>query len=80
MATARETLLKMLQHVADGGDVTEQELNAAIPDPMVLDPEERKGWEELSHWTDDADIRAKDERYANFKRNWIGDRIAALNP
>ena len=68
----------MLQRIAGGGDITTQELDAAVPDPIMLDDDEKRGWEELSHWAEDADIRAKDERYAAFKREWMRDRISAM--
>jgi len=64
--------------VADGGDIGEAELDAAVPDPHSLDRYEKRAWEQLSHWADDADIREGDERYAAFKREWVRDQIAAL--
>jgi len=78
MTAARLFLLGALQRVADGGDIIEDELAAAIPDPYALDKIERKAWEELSHWADDADIRARDGNYAAFKRGRMRDHIAAL--
>ncbi|MGE4429852.1 MAG: hypothetical protein AB7E05_03810 [Sphingobium sp.] len=77
MTLFRESRLSMLHPIADGGDVTGQELDIAVPDPSMLDREEKRGREELSHWADDADIRAKDENHARFKRDWIRERIAA---
>ena len=79
MTAARSYLLSALQRVADGGDLTTEELDAAIPNPRLLDAAEKDAWEQLSHWADDADIRAKDAHYASFKRDWIRERIAALN-
>lgn len=79
MTAARTYLLETLQRVVDGGDLTTDELDAAIPNPLVLDPAEKDAWEELSHWADDEDIRAKDDRYASFKRDWMRDQIAALS-
>jgi hypothetical protein len=79
MTAARTFLLEALQRVADGGDIFQQELDAAIPNPLVLDRNEKMAWQELSHWTDDADIRENDESYAAFKRDWMRDRIKALN-
>lgn len=79
MTAARAYLIETLQRVVDGGDLTTDELDAAIPNPLVLDPAEKDAWEELSHWADDEDIRAKDDRYASFKRDWMRDQIAALS-
>jgi hypothetical protein len=78
MTVARTFLLEALQHVADGGDVTEAELNAAVPDPSALASAEKIAWEELSHWADDEDIRERDERYAASKRERMRDHVAAL--
>ncbi|RYE92708.1 MAG: hypothetical protein EOO77_46455, partial [Oxalobacteraceae bacterium] len=61
MTVARDFLLEALQRIADGGDVTESELNIAVLDPFALDPAEKIAWEELSHWADDDDIRERDE-------------------
>jgi hypothetical protein len=79
MTEARAYLLFALQRVADGGDITVDELDAMIPDPLLLDSAERGAWEQLSHWADDADIRAKDTHYAIFKRERMREQIAALN-
>jgi hypothetical protein len=79
MSDARAYLISALQRVADGGDVTADELSIAVPDPLVLDDVERAAWEELSHWADDDDIREKDPDYATFKREWMRDHIATLS-
>ncbi|MEV5031084.1 hypothetical protein [Sphingobium sp. LMC3-1-1.1] len=78
MTVIRTYLLETLQRVADGGDIEQDELDAAVPNPLALDPLEKDAWEQLSHWADDADIRQKDPNYATFKRDWMRDRIAAL--
>jgi hypothetical protein len=78
MTVARDFLLKALQRVADGGDVTETELDTAVLDPFALDPAEKIAWEELSHWADDDDIRERDEPYAVLKRERMRDHVAAL--
>ena len=78
MTAARAFLLDALRRVADGGDIGEAELDAAVPHPLSLDQVEKNAWEELSHWADDAGIRVRDDTYANFKRDWMRDRIAAL--
>jgi hypothetical protein len=78
MTAARAFLLGALQRVADGGNIDEAELDTAVPDPRSLDRHEKSAWEELSHWTDDADIRERDERYVALKREWMRDCIAKL--
>lgn len=79
MTTPREYLLNMLQRIVDGGDLTTDELDTAIPDPRLLDDRsEKDAWEELSHWADDDDIRARDVRYSEYKRERMRDHIAAL--
>ncbi|GAA0739030.1 hypothetical protein [Sphingomonas japonica] len=67
-----------LQHVISGGDVTNDELDAAIADPAVLRGAERKAWHGLSYWADDDDIRAKDPAYAPFRRRQLAELLAAL--
>lgn len=79
MNAARAYLLTALQRVVDGGDITNEELDAAIPDPLALERAERDAWEQLSHWADDADIRVRDAHYASFKRDWMRDYIAKLS-
>lgn len=78
MTAIRTFLLEALQRVVDGGDIEQGELDAAVPNPLTLDPVEKDAWQQLSHWADDADIREKDADYAMFKRDWMKDRIAAL--
>jgi hypothetical protein len=78
MTAARPFLLEALQRVADGGDIDEAELDAALPYPFVLDKLEKRAWEQLNHWADDADIRARDDRYATFKREWMRDYFFRL--
>lgn len=78
MTAIRTYLLEALQRVVNGGDIKQDELDAAVPNPLGLDPLEKDAWQQLSHWADDADIRQKDAAYAIFKREWMRDRIAAL--
>jgi hypothetical protein len=68
MTTARAFLLAALQRVISGGDIVNSELDAAVPDPLALDPAEKNAWGKLSRWADDDDIRERDERYAASKR------------
>ena len=78
MTVARDFLLEALQRVAGGGDISEPDLKAGVPDPFALDAAEKHAWEELSHWADDDDIRERDWRYAASKRERMSDHIAAL--
>lgn len=78
MNAARAYLLAALTRVVDGGDITNDELAEAIPDPLTLARDERYAWEQLSHWADDADIRARDSDYASFKRDWMREHITTL--
>ena len=78
MTNARAFLLEALRRAAEGGDINEAELDAAVPDPLTLDRDEKDAWEQLSHWADDEDIRGRDHRYATMKRGWLRLRIAAL--
>src|SRR3546814_12071412 len=44
MTAIRSFLLEALQRVVDGGDIEHEELDAAVPNPLTLDPrsEERR--------------------------------------
>ncbi len=79
MSEARDYLLTALRRVAGGGDITAEELDAAIADPLILDRAEKDVWEQLSHWADDGDIRATDAKYASLMRERMQENIAALN-
>jgi len=78
MTEARSYLLATLHHVAEGGDISNSQLNGAIPDLLLLDQVEKRAWEQLSHWADDADIRSKDQSYGAFKRKWMREHIVFL--
>lgn len=78
MSSIRSYLRATLQRVITGGDITTDELDKAIADPLSLDRDEREAREELSHWADDADIRAREPNYAVFKREWMRKRLDAL--
>lgn len=79
MNSARAYLVTALQRVVDGGDITNEELNAAIPDPLILEPHDRGAWQQLSQWADDGDIRARNSRYASIRRDWMQNHIAKLS-
>ena len=78
MTEARSFLLEALRRIAEGGDIDNVELDAAIPDPLALPKDEKRAWEELSHWADDDDIRARDVYYADFKRRRMSDLISEM--
>jgi hypothetical protein len=71
-------LIATLRRVIAGGDVTDQELYAAISDPAALCGAERKAWRGLSYWADDEDIRAKDAAYAPSRREQLADLLTNL--
>jgi len=78
MSDTRAFLINSLRRVIDGGDVTNEELDAAIADPAALRGAERKAWHGLSYWADDDDIRAKDPAYAPSRRRQLVDLLADL--
>ncbi|WP_375399094.1 hypothetical protein [uncultured Sphingomonas sp.] len=78
MTHVRTFLIDSLRRVTDGGDVTNDELDAAIADPAGLRGAERKAWHGLSYWADDDDISAQDPSYAPSRRQQLGDLLADL--
>jgi hypothetical protein len=78
VTNARTFLLATLRRVIDGGDVTNDELDAAIAAPAGLRGAERKAWHGLSYWADDDDVRAKDPAYAPSRRRQLADLLSAL--
>jgi hypothetical protein len=75
---ARAFLINSLRHVIDGGEVTNDELDAVIADPAKLRDAERKAWYGLSYWADDDDVRAKDPAYAPSRRRQLSGLLADL--
>ncbi len=88
MTHARTFLLAALRRVIDGGEVTNNELDAAIAEPADLRGAERKAWHGMawhgmashgmSYWADDEDIRAKDPAYTPSRRRQPAVLIAGL--
>lgn len=78
MTEARTFLLATLRRVIDGGDVTNDELDAAITAPADLRGAERKAWHGLSYWADDDDIRVKDPAYAPSRRRQLANLLSDL--
>lgn len=78
MTDARMFLINSLRRVIAGGDVTNDQLDAAIPDPAALRGTERKAWYGLSYWADDGDIRGKDPAYVPSRRRQLADLLTDL--
>ena len=78
MTEARSFLVEALRRVAEGGDIDNVELSAAIPDLFALSKNKKRAWEELSPWADDDDIRARDTYYADFKRRRMSDLTSKM--
>ena len=78
-AQHRSFLEEALRRVAEGGDITNEELSAFIPDPGTLTGAERKAYHGLSYWADDADIRAKDPAYGPARREGLKELLRALS-
>ena len=78
MTEARHFLLETLGRVIDGGEVTHDNLDAAIAASEGLRGAERKAWHGLSYWADDDDIRAKDPAYAPSRRRQLAELLSAL--
>lgn len=79
MTEARAFLIAALERVIAGGDITNEELGTAIPDPASLRGAERGAWHGLSYWADDEDIRAKDPAYAPARRRSLCDLLYNLH-
>lgn len=70
--------MSILGRVADGGDLTAAELDAAIPDVRRLEGAEREAWRALSQWADEADVRAQDMHDAAAGRERMRSLAARL--
>ena len=78
MSAHRAFLIQTLDDLVAGGDITHAQLAAAIPDPKTLDHSEKSAWAALSHWADDADIRAANPRYGPFQLTVIAEMARRL--
>jgi hypothetical protein len=67
MSKYQTFLIEALRDVIAGGDMTNEQLYAAIPNPEDLHGPELKAWYALSYWADDEDIRAKDPTYGPMR-------------
>ena len=74
----RAYLLTALQRVLQGGELAAEELREAIPSPEALQKHEKAAWEQLAHWAGESDVRARDQNYAVFHFEWLGDLHAQL--
>ena len=78
MEGPRSYLLDALKRVLDGGELRPDEPRAAIASPEALPRHEKDAWEQLGHWADEADVRARDGNYARFHLDWLKDLHARL--
>jgi hypothetical protein len=78
MEGPRSYLIGALKRVLDGGELKPEEPRAAIADPEALEKHERDAWVQLGHWAGEAEVRARDENYATFHRDWLRDLHARL--
>ena len=75
---SRLALIGLLKRVLAGDQTAAGELSSVAPDPLALDQIERLAWQRLSQWGDDDDIRAKDDAYAEMRREQIADALSDL--
>jgi hypothetical protein len=78
MSQHRAFLLAALRRVIDGGDISEDELDAAIADPRALKGLEQNAWLGLVYWAEDDDIRAKKPNYGPMRRKGLADLLSRL--
>jgi len=78
MSARRAALIQALRDVVAGGDITHELLAAAVPDPRLLDPAEKAAWSALSHWADDADIRAQFPRHKDLQLKTLAEMARRL--
>lgn len=79
MSVHRRYLIRTLGELVAGGDLTNAQLDAAIPNPKELDSGERAAWSALSHWADDGDIRAANPRYGPLQLNMMAEMARRLD-
>jgi hypothetical protein len=78
MSEQRDFLIASLRRVIAGGDITNDELAAGIPDAGSLRGADLKAYFGLSYWADDGDIRDKDPTYGPMRRTGLADLLRAL--
>lgn len=71
-------MLDALGRVLDGGELRPEEPGSTIASPEALQRQEKEAWEQLGHWANEADVRAKDANYAQFHLDWLRDLHARL--
>jgi hypothetical protein len=73
-----DTVVSLLRQVADGL----MDADRAIREWPSIDQEKDKliaaSWHDLSHFSADADIRGRDEKYDAFQRQLLRDRADAI--
>jgi hypothetical protein len=77
-ANRRSYLFHALDRVLGGNELSRRELEAAIIHPQSLRGHENDAWEQLGHWADEADLRARDENYNAFHLDWLRDLHSKL--
>jgi hypothetical protein len=74
----RSYLLHALARVLDGAELSRGELEAAITGSGNLTQHENDAWQQLGHWVDETEVRAKDKNYAAFHIDWLRDLQSKL--
>ncbi len=80
MSEHHSFLSEALRRVIAGGDISNEELAAGVPDAKRLKGSEQKAYLGLSYWTDDGDIRAKDPTYAPVRREGLKRLLNEISP
>lgn len=81
LSDQRAILIGLARRVTEGGDITNEQLYAASPQPELLTGQERGLWHQLSYWADDDEIREKDSTYALMKRDSLAQFLCNMeNP
>ena len=77
-ARPRSYLLYALKGALNGAAVSVADLDAAIINPENLIGHERDAWEQLHHWADEGEVRARDKNYSAFHLDWLRDLHSKL--
>lgn len=74
MGEYRDSLLRLIRLALASGKAGAADVGSALPDPRILDPVEKAAWIELYFWSENADLRASDQRW----ERWSTDRLRHL--
>jgi hypothetical protein len=77
-ARPRSYLLHALKGALNGAELSVADLEAAIMNPENLIGYESDAWEQLHHWANEADVRARDKNYTDFHLDWLRDLHSKL--